>query len=191
MATSPATLLPATLLQTTLPRPPTRSPHHTTTTTTTQALTHTCPCPWLRPPLPAALDEAATLVNEGDLLVTALSLNFATTALREQAASAATVVDKVRTAGLCGRLRGLLQGRAAAGGPGACEWRRDLWCQLQCLLILHGSEAAAPAAAALWTRPPPHIWAQPVPLLDPVQVLPQAIALVKSPLLQGGARRVS
>ena len=43
----------------------------------------------------AALEEAAGLVNEGDLLVTALSLNFATTALREQPASAATVTQKV------------------------------------------------------------------------------------------------
>ena len=47
------------------------------------------------PCLPAAaLEEAAALVNEGDLLVTALSLGFATTALREQPACADTVVDK-------------------------------------------------------------------------------------------------
>ena len=50
-------------------------------------------CPFL----PAtALEEAASLVNEGDLLVTALSLGFATTALREQPACADTVVDKAR-----------------------------------------------------------------------------------------------
>ncbi len=49
------------------------------------------PCPTFA----AALEEASGLVNEGDLLVTAQSLGFATTALREQPAAAATVVDKV------------------------------------------------------------------------------------------------
>ena len=37
-------------------------------------------------------------MNEGDLQVTALSLRFATTALREQPASAPVVCDKVRHA---------------------------------------------------------------------------------------------
>ena len=48
-------------------------------------------------------------MNEGDLQVTALSLRFATTALREQPASAPTVCDKVR--------------RAAAGGGTAATGR--------------------------------------------------------------------
>ena len=51
-------------------------------------------------------------MNEGDLLVTALSLRFATTALREQPASAPTVCDKVRCAA------GASAAAAAADGGG-------------------------------------------------------------------------
>ena len=68
---------------------------------------------------PAALEEAAALVNEGDLLVTALSLGFATTALREQPTCAATVCDKARWVG--GWVGGVVGcgGWGGAGGGGA------------------------------------------------------------------------
>ncbi|PRW59351.1 cullin-associated NEDD8-dissociated 1 isoform B [Chlorella sorokiniana] len=62
--------------------------------------------------LQSALEEAASLVNEGDLLVTALSLGFATTALREQPACADTVVDKVLPQALALVKSPLLQGAA-------------------------------------------------------------------------------
>ena len=66
------------------------------------------------PVLQPALDEAAALVNEGDLLVTALSLNFATTALREQPACAATVVERVLPQAIALVKSPLLQGSALA-----------------------------------------------------------------------------
>ncbi|KAL4425586.1 hypothetical protein ABPG75_009602 [Micractinium tetrahymenae] len=81
--------------------------------------------------LQSALEEASSLVNEGDLLVTALSLGFATTALREQPASAATVVDKVLPQAIALVKSPLLQGSAldalqaffqalvSSGAPGA------------------------------------------------------------------------
>ncbi|PSC76088.1 cullin-associated NEDD8-dissociated 1 isoform B [Micractinium conductrix] len=59
-----------------------------------------------------ALEEAAALVNEGDLLVTALSLGFATTALREQPTCAATVCDKVLPQAIALVKSPLLQGSA-------------------------------------------------------------------------------
>lgn len=79
----PAPLLPRSCMP---PSPCARAP-----------LTRRPRCPHWAPWLPSALalEEASALVNEGDLLVTALSLGFANTALREQPACAATVVDKV------------------------------------------------------------------------------------------------
>lgn len=62
--------------------------------------------------LQSALEEAASLVNEGDLLVTALSLGFATTALREQPACAATVCSKVLPQAIALVKSPLLQGAA-------------------------------------------------------------------------------
>lgn len=108
-------------------------------------------------------------MNEGDLLVTALSLNFATTALREQAASAATVVDKVG-----GRLRGQGGwGGATRHRPaGEAPWLRKI------------GAAQACKVKALVSRQHARVWTPPG--WSPVQVLPQAIGLVKSPLLQGG-----
>ena len=45
--------------------------------------------------LQAAVEEAAALVNDSDLQVTALSLGFATTALREQPGCVDTICAKV------------------------------------------------------------------------------------------------
>jgi hypothetical protein len=94
-------------------------------------------------------------VNEGDLQVTALSLRFATTALREQPASAPIVCDKVRHAAW-----------AVLPVAVACtRWRswRDA------------------ASLGSWLKLPPLCFCP-----SRLQMLPQAIALVMSPLLQGG-----
>ncbi|KAI3438733.1 hypothetical protein D9Q98_001153 [Chlorella vulgaris] len=62
--------------------------------------------------LQSALEEASALVNDGDLLVTALSLSFATAALREQPACAPAVVNRVLPQAIALVKSPLLQGAA-------------------------------------------------------------------------------
>ena len=123
----------------------------------------------------AALEEAATLVNEGDLLVTALSLGFATTALREQPACADVVVDKARQrrrGGVwwgwhCGPLSGCAGRLGKAGGVSDC-------------IGTGASMTCRPSRCCCFPTCVPNLGSP-----HAVQVLPQALALVKSPLLQG------
>lgn len=88
----------------------------------------------------AALEEASSLVNEGDLLVTALSLGFATTALREQPGCAPTVVDKVLPQALAlvksPLLQGALRGMWLAAADAASSSRRpeQLVLRLRCIV---------------------------------------------------------
>ena len=49
--------------------------------------------------LKGAIAEAAELVSDGDLAITALTLQFATAVLRHQPGAAATVSEKVRRHG--------------------------------------------------------------------------------------------
>lgn len=49
--------------------------------------------------LTGAIAEAAELVSDGDLAITALTLQFATAVLRHQPGAAATVTGKVRCYG--------------------------------------------------------------------------------------------
>ena len=94
-------------------------------------------------------------MNEGDLHLTALALRFATTALREQPASAPVVCNKVRHA-------------AWAVPPVAVAC--TLWRSLGCAAVM-----------CSWLKCPPRCCCP-----SCLQVLPRAMVLVKSPLLQGG-----
>jgi hypothetical protein len=87
----------------------------------------------LDPPslLAAALQEAASLVNDGDLLVTALSLRFATAALAQQPACAPAVCERVLPQAIAlvksPLLQGEGQGRGGAGrGASDQHWQRGL-----------------------------------------------------------------
>ena len=94
-------------------------------------------------------------MNEGDLHLTALALRFATTALREQPASAPVVCNKVRHAAW-----------AVPPVAVACtRWRS--W--------------RGAASLGSWLKLPPLCFCP-----SRLQMLPQAMALVMSPLLQGG-----
>lgn len=113
-------------------------------------------------------------MNEGDLLVTALSLGFATTALREQPACADTVVDKASG------WEGL--------GPGGIS---EPWFMGSMGVVVRNA-----LGPLLWQNPALHgvhfCWRgyqRSLTLRAVLQVLPQALALVKSPLLQGECLR--